>query len=125
MCIRDSLKDTNGKYIWSDITPSIRKDVPFPDDKKKGYPEKPAYIPYDAIATNFVYNLLIPGYAAGIASLGWAEARVLPNQCVLGDAAGVAAAYAIKNGKDPLSFSQTDIANIQATLKNSNALLEK
>ena len=58
-------------------------------------------------------------------SLAWAEIRVLPNQCVLGDAAGVAAAYAIKNGKDPLSLSQTDITNIQTLLKNSNALLEK
>ena len=121
----EDLKDTNGKYIWSDITPSIRKDVPFPDDKKKGYPEKPAYIPYDAIATNFVYNLLIPGYAAGIASLGWAEARVLPNQCVLGDAAGVAAAYAVTNNKQPLNFGNADIAKIQTTLTQSNALLNK
>ena len=61
----------------------------------------------------------------GASSFSWAEIRVLPNQCVLGDAAGVAAAYAVKNAKDPLNFSQTDIANIQTLLKNSNALLEK
>lgn len=85
----------------------------------------PVYIPYDAIATNFVYNLLIPGYAASIASLGWAEARVLPNQCVLGDAAGVAAAYAVTNNKQPLSFSNADITKIQATLTQSSAKLEK
>ena len=123
----EDLKDANGNYIWSEITPSVRKDVPFPqdEDKRVRYPEKPAYIPYDAIATNFVYNLLIPGYAAGIASLGWAEARVLPNQCVLGDAAGVAAAYAATNNKQPLSFSNADIAKIQTTLNQSNALLNK
>ena len=74
---------------------------------------------------NFVYNLLIPGYAASIASLGWAEARVLPNQCVLGDAAGVAAAYAVTNNKQPLNFGNADIAKIQTTLTQSNALLNK
>ena len=123
----EDLKDANGNYIWSEITPSVRKDVPFPqdEDKRVRYPEKPAYIPYDAIATNFVYNLLIPGYAAGIASLGWAEARVLPNQCVLGDAAGVAAAYAATNNKQPLNFGNADIAKIQTTLTQSNALLNK
>ena len=46
----EDLKDANGNYIWSEITPSVRKDVPFPqdEDKRVRYPEKPAYIPYDA-----------------------------------------------------------------------------
>lgn len=118
----EDLKDANGKYIWFDeVGQKIRSDIGVTDET----PKNPVYVPYDALATNFVYNLLIPGYAVGASSFAWAEIRVLPNQCVLGDAAGVAAAYAIKNGKDPLSFSQTDIANIQATLKNSNARLEK
>lgn len=123
----EDLKDANGNYIWSDITPTLRKDVPFPKDREKRgqYPPSPAYIPYDALATNFVYNLLIPGYAAGIASFGWAEARVLPSQCVLGDAAGVAAAYAVTNNKQPLNFGNADIAKIQTTLTQSNALLNK
>lgn len=118
----EDLKDANGNYIWFDeVGRKVRGDVGI----ERGTPANPVYVPYDAIATNFVKNLLIPGYAVSASSFAWAEIRVLPNQCVLGDAAGVAAAYAIKNGKDPLSFSQTDIANIQATLKNSNALLEK
>ena len=50
---------------------------------------------------------------------------MLPSQCVLGDAAGVAAAYAVTNSKDPLSFSSADIAKIQTTLTQSNALLNK
>lgn len=118
----EDLKDANGKYIWfNEVGNKVRIDVGI----EGGTPANPVYVPYDAIATNFIKNLLIPGYAVSASSLAWAEIRVLPNQCVLGDAAGVAAAYAIKNGKDPLSFSQTDIANIQTTLKNSNALLEK
>ena len=118
----EDLKDANGKYIWFDeVGQKIRSDIGVTDET----PKNPVYVPYDALATNFVYNLLIPGYAVGASSFAWAEIRVLPNQCVLGDAAGVAAAYAVKNAKDPLNFSQTDIASIQTLLKNSNALLEK
>lgn len=118
----EDLKDANGKYIWFDeVGQKIRSDIGVTDET----PKNPVYVPYDALATNFMYNLLIPGYAVGASSFAWAEIRVLPNQCVLGDAAGVAAAYAVKNAKDPLNFSQTDIANIQTLLKSSNALLEK
>ena len=110
----------NGQYIWGhEVTEAARSDLKFPEHVS------PTYITYSAIATNFVYNLLIPGYAAGIASLGWAEARTIPNQCVLGDAAGVAAAYAVNNNIDPLNFGSADITAVQNILKNSGALLEK
>ncbi|MEE0067442.1 MAG: FAD-dependent oxidoreductase [Evtepia gabavorous] len=107
----------NGSYAWP-VTEFVRSDVAIPD-------LSPTYVPYGAIATNFVLNLLIPGYATGVASLGWAAARTIPNQCVLGDAAGVAAAYAVNNNIDPLNFGSADITAIQNTLKNSGALLEK
>ena len=110
----------NGQYIWGhEVTEAARSDIKFPEHVS------PTYITYSAIATNFVYNLLIPGYAAGIASLGCAEARTIPNQCVLGDAAGVAAAYAVNNNIDPLNFGSADITAVQNILKNSGALLEK
>ena len=110
----------NGQYIWGhEVTEAARSDIKFPEHVS------PTYITYSAIATNFVYNLLIPGYAAGIASLGWAEARTIPNQCVLGDAAGVAAAYAVNDNSDPLNFGSADITAVQNILKNSGALLEK
>ena len=110
----------NGQYIWGhEVTEAARSDIKFPEHVS------PTYITYSAIATNFVYNLLIPGYAAGIASLGWAEARTIPNQCVLGDAAGVAAAYAVNNNIDPLNFGSADITAVQNILKNSGALLAK
>lgn len=110
----------NGKYIWGNsVTKAARSDIAFPEHGS------PTYIPFHAITTNYVSNLLIPGYAAGISSLGWAEARTIPNQCVLGDAAGVAAAYALNNNKAPLSLNSSDIDAIQTTLKNNGALLEK
>lgn len=122
----EDLKDKTGVYIWGEpITGTVRSDIKKEGNENFPTVNSPAYIPYDALATNFVYNLLIPGYAAGISSLGWSEARVLPNQCVLGDAAGVAAAYAATNNKQPLSFNSADIAKIQTTLAQSNACLEK
>ena len=43
----------------------------------------------------------------------------------MGDAAGVAAAYAVNNNIDPLNFGSADITAVQNILKNSGALLEK
>lgn len=118
----EDLKDANGNYIWfNEVGDKVRPDL----GVTKTSPTNPVYVPYGTLATNFVYNLLIPGYAAGMSSFAWAEARTLPNQCVLGDAAGVAAAYAVTNSKDPLNFSSSDISKIQTTLKNSDAKLEK
>lgn len=81
--------------------------------------------PYDALEPNFVFNLLISGYATGVSSLVWGKVHTIPNLCVLGAAAGVAAAYAVNNNKKPLNFSTTDIANIHTVLANNNARLEK
>lgn len=118
----EDLKDNAGNFIWShDISNKLLNSSDFNNQ----YPANPVYIPYDALATNFVNNLLIPGYATGVSSLAWAEVRVIPNLCVLGDAAGVAAAYAVNNNKKPQNFTTTDIANIRTTLSNSNARLEK
>lgn len=50
-----------GAYEWP-VTKFVRSDVTIPD-------LSPTYVPYSAIATNFVLNLLIPGYATGVASL--------------------------------------------------------
>ena len=118
----------NGVYIWGgDIANKLRDDLhtsAYPVDDNS--PRHPAYIPYNALTTNYVANLLIPGYAAGASSYAWAEMRVFPNLCVLGDAAGVAAAYAVNNNKHPLYFSSSDIAAVQTTLTNTgNARLEK
>ena len=126
----EDLKDASGNYIWfNEVGQKVRPDLDIhgdnPDLNLKQTPVNPVYVPYSALATNFVYNLLIPGYASGMSSFAWAEGRTLPNLCVMGDAAGVAAAYAINNNIDPLNFSTTDSKNIQNTLKNSGVRLEK
>lgn len=115
------MKD-NGKYIWGvDVGKKLRPNMGVADRT----PLNPVYVPYAALTTNYVANLLIPGYAAGIASFGWSECRVIPNLCVLGDAAGVAAAYAVNNGKQPGQLTATDISAIQKTLLSYGACLEK
>lgn len=118
----------NGEYIWGGaIANKLRDDLhtsTYPVDDNS--PHYPTYIPYNALTTNYVANLLIPGYAVGASSYAWAEMRVFPNLCVLGDAAGAAAAYAVNNNKQPLYFSNSDIAAVQSILSNScNAKLEK
>lgn len=116
------LKDANGNYLWGgEVGAKVRSDLGITAET----PTNPVYVPYRTIVTNFVSNLLIPGYAASISSFAWAECRVLPNLCVLGDAAGVAAAYSITNNKQPLNLTTADIQKIQTTLKNSGARLDK
>ena len=128
MAFRTTTAGSRGKYtVGGDIANKLRDDLhtsAYPVDDTS--PRHPAYIPYNALTTNYVANLLIPGYAAGASSYAWAEMRVFPNLCVLGDAAGVAAAYAVNNNKHPLYFSSSDIAAVQTTLTNTcNARLEK
>ncbi|MBQ3389865.1 MAG: FAD-dependent oxidoreductase [Firmicutes bacterium] len=114
------------EYIWDyDIAQKLRADT-WPSGENPKTPHNPVYIPYKALTTNYVANLLIPGYAVGASSFAWAELRVLPNLCVLGDAAGVAAAYAVNNGIHPLQFTSTHITAVQNLLVNTHlARLEK
>lgn len=116
------MKNTAGGYIWgSDIGKKLRPQMNITGDT----PSCPVYVPYHVLTTNYVANLLICGYAAGIASFGWSECRVIPNLCVLGDAAGVSAAYAVKNGKQPTYLALEDIAVIQTALRKYGARLDK
>lgn len=116
------LKNASGSYIWGgEIGAKLRPDL----GVSGSTPSNPVYVPYHALTTAYVANLLIPGYAAGISSFGWSECRVIPNQCVLGDAAGIAAAYAVNNGKHPLQFTTSDIASIQTKLNAISARLNK
>lgn len=118
----EDIKDANGNYIWFDeVFRKVRPDLGL----SASSPAHPVYVPYNAITSNYVANLLTPGYAACMSSFAWAECRVLPNQCVLGDAAGVAAAYAITHNKDPLRLTASDLSQVQTTLRNSGARLEK
>lgn len=109
------LKGSDGRYRWP-VTPFLRPDYPLTTPGPQAWPQNPVYIPFNTLLSRPVPNLLIPGYAACISSLAWAELRVLPNLCVLGDAAGVAAAHAVQQGRDPGTFTDADVAAIREIL---------
>jgi len=60
----------------------------------------PAYVPYRTLVHSSISNLMLPGYAANVTPFAWSEVRLIPNLCVLGDAAGVTAAYIVNYNAD-------------------------
>ncbi len=85
----------------------------------------PAHLPLDAILCPPVANLLAPGYAARIESRAWWALRTVPNLCVLGDAAGVAAAFSAREDIPVLRFGNPEVAAVQNWLVGEGAILEK
>ena len=112
----EDMLDVNGNYISGlESYRKMRPDLNLTSNS----PDNPVYVPYLSLTTNYVANLLLPGYATGVSSFVWGEVRVFPNLCVLGDAVGIAAAYCINCGKYPLYLDSSDIASIQTLLANS------
>lgn len=109
-----------GACRWP-VTASLRPDLA----AGGGQPQNPVYLPFEMLVTPQLVNLLVPGYATGAASLAWAEVRVIPNLCVLGDAAGAAAAGAVLSGADPALFRPEQIKWVQAALRKTGARLDK
>ena len=119
----DLLKNAN--YLWgAESWEKMRPDRPVTNPEK---PQYPVYLPYACLTTGYVANLLIPGYGAGVSSFSWGEIRVFPNLCVLGDAAGIAAAYSVNKNVQALDigWSATHITAIQKDLIAADARLEK
>lgn len=90
-------------------------------------PIHPVYLPFSVMTTHYVSNLFLAGYAINASSYAWGELRVFPNLCTIGDAAGIAAAYAAKNGLTALQIGEnsTHIANVQSRLRAYGARLDK
>ena len=123
------LIDENGYYIWgAESFKKIRGDL-VPGGTISYWenaPNNPVYLPYEMIKTGYVANLVIPGYATGCSAFSWDEIRILQTLCILGDAAGVTAAYCTLYGKQPSDLNTTDISWIQNKLNNTiNARLDK
>lgn len=91
------LISANGNYLWGEESAQRMRSDAF-------NPTNPVYIPYEAITTDYVANLLIPGYAANISSYAWGELRVFSHLSVLGDAAGIVAAYCCNHNVWPYDF---------------------
>ena len=111
-------------YYWMD---NNGYDASRPSDDAEFYAtDNPVYLPYEVLVPKTCSNLLVPGYAASFSSRAWFEARVLPNLCVLGDAAGVAAAVATEDGVPPGRFESRQIERTQESLVDDvGAILEK
>lgn len=117
----EDMKDTNGNYVWgTEYTRASSKDA-----------NNPVYVPYNALTTRYVANLLLPGYAANMCSYAWAKARVAPNLAVLGDAAGVAAGYCAEYNSTSstkkwlYNLSSSDITTLRNKLKIQDVRLDK
>ena len=116
---RHVINTSTGEYYVDEYYTHIRSGI---ED-----PINPVYLPFSMLMSNYVGNLILCGYAAGVSSYAWGEIRVLPNLAVLGDAAGVTAAYGVNNDTIPyyVNYNTTDIANIQARLRAVGARLDK
>jgi len=115
----------NGAYIWgAESWEKMRPDRPVANPER---PKNPVYLPISCISTGYVANLLIPGYGAGVSSYSWGEVRVFPNLCVLGDAAGITAAYSVNKNIYALDATRSaaHIKAIQADLADIGARLDK
>ena len=111
-------------YYWMN---SNGYDATRPSDAATFYAtENPVYLPYEMLTSVTCANLLVPGYATSADSEAWFALRVVPNQCVLGDAAGVAAAVADRSDTDPGLFGDERIRRVQRHLvEDVDAILEK
>lgn len=85
----------------------------------------PVYLPLDLLLCPPVTNLLVAGHAVRAESRAWWAMRAQPNLCVLGDAAGVVAAFSAREGVPVLQFGNPEVAAVQAWLAEEGAILEK
>ncbi|HEU4322469.1 MAG TPA: FAD-dependent oxidoreductase [Roseiflexaceae bacterium] len=97
------------------------------DPKPKPDSPNPSYIPIGALLTSQVPNLILAGYSASVSNWAWTAIRVLPNQAVIGDAAGMLAAYAVNYTADPLAFGSnlTWITNVRNRIKLQGGRVDK
>ena len=77
------------------------------------------HIPYSCLYNRQVSNLITAGRVVSADGEGWEIVRVIPVCALTGQAAGTAAALALKSHKD---FATVDVAHLQETLKNQGVL---
>ncbi|MBE3577833.1 MAG: FAD-dependent oxidoreductase [Limnochordales bacterium] len=88
-------------------------------------PSNPAYLPYEALVTRNIENLLVPNGSANAGRWAWSMLRVIPNLTVAGDAAGVAAGLALREGWTVSRPPEQAIRRVQEELRRLGARLDK
>ena len=85
------------------------------------FPEGEYYtIPYRSLIPQGVNNMLVAGRCISSEHGAQASYRIMPTVCSIGEAAGTAAAIAVK---DNVTFRGIDIQKLQNTLKKNNAFI--
>ncbi len=80
-------------------------------------------IPYRTMLLNHIDNLIVTGRCIGASHEAMASSRVSPTAMALGEAAGAAAALAIK--ENIVSFSDVDVPALRELLKSQGAVVDK
>ena len=81
----------------------------------------PAYgIPYGITVSDEIEGLMFAGRCASMDAVAMSSARVMPICMAIGEAAGVGAALAIKQGISP---REVDVAQVRKTLLDAGAIL--
>jgi len=90
--------------------------------RDKLYPPKGDWydIPYRCLVPQRIYNLLISGRCISATHEGMAGARVMGTCMAIGQAAGTAAALAVKHGVSP---REVNVEELQRVLKADGALV--
>ena len=78
-------------------------------------------VPYRCLVPSNTQNLLVTGRCISVTHEAQASIRIMPIVCCLGQAAGVAAAVAVKDKAD---VRQVNVPKVQALLKNTGAVTE-
>ncbi|MBE3584242.1 MAG: FAD-dependent oxidoreductase [Limnochordaceae bacterium] len=117
-------QDSNGYIKWKQWSGWSPVGEPLPLGQE---PKNPVYLPYEVMTTPAIANLLVPNGSANASRWAWSELRVIPNLTVVGDAAGVAAGLAVKDGWAEQVGQATDaqIASVQTALRQLGARLDK
>ena len=103
------------RRIKGGITPSLSevKTEKFPDTVAKPYIQAEMRVPYRSLVPQTVENLLVAGRCISAQQDAMTQLRLIPPCLVTGQAAGTAAALALRENTTP---RQLDVSLIQETL---------
>lgn len=86
------------------------------------FPDRVYYtIPYRSLLPVGTKNLIVAGRCVGASHEAQASLRIMPTVCTLGEAAGAAAAHAVKAARD---FPDLDTEALRADLRNAGAVVD-